>query len=928
MQSPWRIEWKQIETEHFTIIYPNGIEKDALYVANYMEHIYPDVIKTIGEPAGKTPIILNTTLAMTNGYSALAPRKSEWFNNPGQNAFGGTLGWYNMLGIHEYRHILQFDNLKKKTNFAVSLVFGEIGYSILINITTPQWFFEGDAVTAETLLTDSGRGRTPQFDVEFRAQLLSGTKYKYYKAMNGSYKDHVPLQSPYLLGYYMMTRMRAISGSDAIDSLMSKISELPLPYRYSHAVKSITGMHASELYESTMNELTQLWGNQLKRIPITPALRIRQIPADTWASYTHIYDAGSGKIVAFRTGDYVQSGIISYHSNTDREEMLVRTYPQDGIISYSSGKITWAESIPDVRWGMESYSDLFVMDMKDDSVKRLTRGGKLAGPSLSADGKQIVAVEFNESNKCSLVILDSDNGNEIRRVESRAEEYIRNPRFTQDGKSVIYESYHAIRGVSIVRMDIESSAISIMVPYTKDVTTNPVSDGKYIYYVSAYTGIDNIFALDLRNGKRYQVTSRPFGAYYPSISSDGTRILFSDVGAEGYVPSEVTIDPKIWIPFEKSRVDKVVYCEPLVKEEKGKSVIEDIPIKDYGSTDYSGFGRVLNIHSWYPFYNPFSRDISFTVLSNNIMSTVDASAGYVYNWNEKTHTGKASLGYTGIYPILDVSGIYGGRTSHYKTRDVNNNEKKIFYKWKEETAEGGIQFPFNFSDSIYLRNIFIGANARYTKIIDITHASSFSNGNGLFTPITYWFNAYNYDFEHGYVMPMWGQSISVSYSHTPGTMTDYKGRFISGDMCLYFPGILKRSNFYLEGGYEKQYDREYHYESKLFFTRGYKAEYHDELYKGSINYTLPLFYPDKNMWVGYLKRIFVNVFFDSIVGIDDLDRSDRHLYRSAGIQMMNEFNVLNIALPVNIGVQYAYLFDTKKDKRNSLMLALSLGYSG
>ena len=63
----------------------------------------------------------------------------------------------------------------------------------------PPWFFEGDAVFTETLLSNAGRGRMPYFEGQYRALLLTGNSLNYEKNSAGSYKKLIP--NIYNMGY-------------------------------------------------------------------------------------------------------------------------------------------------------------------------------------------------------------------------------------------------------------------------------------------------------------------------------------------------------------------------------------------------------------------------------------------------------------------------------------------------------------------------------------------------------------------------------------------------------------------------------------------------------------------------------------------------------------------------------------------------------
>ena len=87
----------------------------------------------------------------------------------------GSTEWYELLVIHEGRHMFQFGQADRRINRLFRLLGGERIQSLAGFLMIPGWFWEGDAVVNETLLSESGRGRQPYFNREIRALLLDGT---------------------------------------------------------------------------------------------------------------------------------------------------------------------------------------------------------------------------------------------------------------------------------------------------------------------------------------------------------------------------------------------------------------------------------------------------------------------------------------------------------------------------------------------------------------------------------------------------------------------------------------------------------------------------------------------------------------------------------------------------------------------------------
>ena len=178
-QNPPGLDWRQIQTERFKVVFPAAITADAQRAANTLEHIYGPVSKTLRGPQKPLDVVLVNQLAQPNGFVALAPRRSVWFSTPPQNAGLLSGDWYQLLAVHEMRHVVQFDRLRQGFVRLAYLLSGEQGEAAASALLVPAWFWEGDAVGVETALSETGRGRIPQFGLGIRALLLAGQRYSY-----------------------------------------------------------------------------------------------------------------------------------------------------------------------------------------------------------------------------------------------------------------------------------------------------------------------------------------------------------------------------------------------------------------------------------------------------------------------------------------------------------------------------------------------------------------------------------------------------------------------------------------------------------------------------------------------------------------------------------------------------------------------------
>lgn len=921
-QNPCGLKWRVIKTEHFKVIYPAAIEKDAQRVAATLEHAYPHVTKTLKFKPKRLSVLLYTQSAESNASAAYMPRRSQWWNTPPQESVMGSNDWYTELAIHEFRHIVQLDSLNRGFNKFLYVVFGEQGPYTMSFLSVPMWFFEGDAVGTETALTASGRGRSPEFDVELRAILLSGKRYPYFKALFGSFDDWDPLKSPYLLGYYMTTHVKRKYGPDVWANMMKRAGWAPfVPHWFDFMLIKETGSSAYSLYNDTMDEMEQLWKKQLDGLAITGAKPLHKTDPYYWTYNNAPQYAPDGSIITLRYGMKDIYSLMRIDPATGKEKRLC--YP--GKINFTApsvagGRVVWSEQVPDLRWGQRSYSAIVVYDLKAKKKRTLTANSKLFAPALSPDGKTVAAVEFTPSNECFLVLIDADTGAELKRFRAPDHEYIQTPHWSTDGKSIVYSKLHSRNGKAIARMDPGTGSSEDIIPYTKLNLSYPVSDGVFIYFVSPYSGIDNIYAVDIATRKIFQVTSRKFGAYYPALSPDGTKLVFNDVTADGYTAVEADINRAAWTPLEKVEDRSIRYYEPLIPQEANGDITGEIPAGSYQSKKFNHFTHLINVHSWLPAVDPLSHDLSFTLSSRNLLGTTEIKAGYNYNWNEKTHAGLMNISYAGLYPIIDAGVLYGQRSSTYDVEYFfDQKEKTYHYQWRELKPTLGLRVPFNLTRSMFDTYLTLGVRGSYTMVwgmdLHSRYFTEHSNHNGSFIPISYYASFYNGYQWFADIHPFLGQVIDVVYSHTP--FRGYtSGSLFSVSGTFYFPGILRHHSLFLQGGYESQSPHEYRFESRMLFPRGYDYEFSQYLARGCVNYTFPIFSPDWNLGhVFHFKRFYANLFGDYGAGMEGKPGKLGvvEYYRSAGLELYAEMHFFTIEVPIILGIRGFYRFDQHDD---------------
>ena len=241
-QSPPGIDWRSLPSEKAQVIFPKPLEASAQYVSKRLQHYGPYVglgLNMAEDHQSPFPLILRPGSGMPNGFVTVAPQRSEFLVFKTITPELGGLGFLDILSIHEYRHILQFNKALDSGIEIAWYLLGDIGWAGSILFSTPSWFMEGDAVWAETAFTEGGRGRSPRFWSRLKADLLAGKTPQIEHFIFGSDKAIYP--NHYVIGYFLVSRGYQKFGADIWGRIMERLSAFPYPLRLYNIFEEETG---------------------------------------------------------------------------------------------------------------------------------------------------------------------------------------------------------------------------------------------------------------------------------------------------------------------------------------------------------------------------------------------------------------------------------------------------------------------------------------------------------------------------------------------------------------------------------------------------------------------------------------------------------------------------------------------------------------
>lgn len=932
--NPPSVKWYQVQTPGFRVLYTEGFEDQAQRVANSLEHIRDEAAESLGTKPRRMSFILQNQSAISNGFVSILPRRSEFYAMPSQDYnFSGTLDWLNMLAVHEYRHVVQYQHATRGFNKAIYYLFGSISLAGMAQVAAPSWFWEGDAVVTETALTPSGRGKIPNFGLLMKTNLLEGRKFNYHKQHLRSYRHNIP--DHYVLGYYMVSYLRRkTNDADVWGRITARAWNVPfLPFAFSNAIKKETGLHVTDLYNEMADALSAEWKKELDGVELTPFDKVNERRNNAYTDYLYPQALEDGRILAMKKG----IGDIEQFVVFEKGEERVFTpglINDTGMLSAEGDIVVWNEYGYDPRWRVRNYSQVKAFNLKTGKRKRIgPRQARYASAAITREGNRIVTVETDKHYQTRLVVLDANSGQVLKTFPNPDNDFLSMPRWSDDGKMiVVLRTKPEGRTISVI--DFESGHSRDLLPVSQENMGYPLLHDRYVIFNSPASGIDNIYAVDMNSGDRYQITSSRLGAYNASVSVDGQMLYYNDQGRNGLDIVSTPFRPSTWKPHVPGRKASLFFRH-LVEQEGNPNIFKDVPVSDRPRSRYRKINGFINPYNWGVAVDSDLSQASIGILSKDILSTTAVGLGYYFDINERTSALRGEVSYQGWYPILDISAslatrsVNEGGSTFYDTLvdPVTSEERDVIFKWKEKNVQAGIRIPLITTSSKYHGNVTIGNSAGLTRVSEFENNID-SVRSGRIVPrgdeLSYFFRDYvdngtlvynNFNISayrllktsRRDIYSKWGQQLEIQSFETPYG-GDFDGRLLSAMGVLYFPGLAKHHSLWTYGAWQhtklEQVRQNYVFRNQVPTPRGHTVGRFQNFYSASANYTLPLWYPD--IAAGPLlniQRLRANVFFDYGLGESPLFQSSQE-YSSVGIEARLDINILRFLPQFDIGVRY------------------------
>ncbi len=898
------IKYCQIKTKKFHIVFPNYYEEKAQELARILDTLLPNVANSLQTKAPLVPVLLHPSSAKSNGLSVWAPKRMEFWATPSVDTYSYPYLW--QLAIHEYRHSSQMEAMNVGITESVGKIFGEHILAALSSVWIPNWFFEGDAVTAETALAPTGRGQTPEYNMKFKAMIEANKYYKSDKVLLGSMKDFV-LDS-YNLGYFMTSYARMQYGSDIWGDCLKNIGKNWWKLiSWGNTGRKNIDLNFDKLYAETLSFMQTEWKKQDSSFSEPKYEReILTNKNDYYCNYKNPIQIDDTTIFALKSSNYETQHLVKI-TPYQEEILLYVPYLLNSYFACRDSCILYSQYSPDFRWKHESSADVIEYDLNKDKYRRITSNTILFNPIYYPFDSVLAAIKTDSTGKQSLTVITSNSRffknrhfNEKIRSSYLANIYLEGsyafsyPAWEEETGDIFLISTDT-KGKHIVRYSTKEEKFTDVTSPSFDNITKLKLFNKRLFFIKDVNNRNQLLSLDIDNPKDVKIHSNErYGI--DSYDIYDSTIILSTYTAEGYKLVRIAYNEEKYNLEETSPLFTLTLNNRM---QENFLLTDDIINHDtvFKVSKYKKYTHMFNFHSWAPLFVDIEAEelgwgVSF--MSQNLLSTSVLTAGFNYHFNDKNKL-FIHHRYSGFYAILDL-------ILSYRPRDISHrldSNSVRYVNFDEINVQYDMSLPFSWVNRNFYNNITFGFHYLLTDIFNNEDALSIT----LFNSVGYSMSISNYSVQaDNDIYPRWGHILKGKYIKT---LTSDNAYILAASTQVFFPGLMQNHSFSIIGSLQFNTPDIYYFPNEINFVRGVYSIYPKKYYGLLALYSLPLWYPDGGVKkFVYVKRISLTPFYN-------IGMYDKKFFRSFGTDISFRTHIFRITVPLELGARIGYQRETK-----------------
>ncbi len=602
------IQWWAIDTEHFELIFEDGLEEKAQEMALILEDIYDFWDINLGFII---PATFQYVLAKKFHPSVNPPFISKW-QYEGRSSEGARVGheWWNSRSpsfrdailYHEYGHAVDIFKAEGVTQWLQNL----FGSSVITVLHKSLAIIEGTAIYGEMIRTGHSRANDPRESMMMRQRVLDNDIFPLDQLLYQYQRTDWP--PPYMMthnvGPWLVRYISETYGTEAMLDILDRLAadplhllyftlnafgifSLPISANWGSVLKPAIGVSGQEFHQGFSDWLNLQFEEQINQIQTEGVTESQKIsPLTHWVNKPAWSPTGEW-IVFLQTDDIRTTQLRLIRSDGSEDHSVVTTGSNGTVRSplAFSAKPAWApdgESFiyvyNDFR-GEENFTNVFEYNLQMGKSKRLTEGVLAYNAIYTPDGQSIVFAANEEPDESpNLFRLDLET-NETSLIKEMPEHLLLDSWTVSPDGTQLTLSIWALGGYQdLYMMPIEGGELT---PITQDLASdfNPTwtSDGEYVLYSSDGDGVNNIYAYRPSDNSFFKVTNVISGAYHPTVSPDLDQIAFVGFGSQGYELRTMNYDPSEWKSIPPPSQTPI----PVYQREKA-----NLPVRAYNNNNW------------------------------------------------------------------------------------------------------------------------------------------------------------------------------------------------------------------------------------------------------------------------------------------------------------------------------------------------------
>ncbi len=555
-QVPPDERYLMFKTDHFRVIFPDGMESFARRAAASAEWAYGALSELFIEPPpGRIALVITNNTDRPNASATPIPSNRVVLiaaPDIASRTLNYYTDWVDQTLAHELTHIFHLDRATGIWGLAQS-VFGRSPV-FFPAFYQPRWVIEGLATYYESRLTGAGRAYGSNFDMLLNNDADAGD-FRTVDAANGLSPIWPAGNTPYAYGGFYFRDMAEAHGDSAIAAFTER-GAARLPYTLNWASNPYFGRTLTGSWEdwsAGFEAAARARADSLRAAGLTVGEPISGL---AWAVSSPRFSP-DGARVAF-----------TFITPRDDPATLVLDAGTLGVVlrerRNSSGGNTWMAdgsglylSQAEFRDRYDLYGDLYALDVARARERRLTVGARISSPDLSPDGRTLVAIETGSGSN-RMVVIDLQSM-EMRPLGPFTEGVNwEHPRWSPDGERIAAERWLQGEIADIVVTDRAGEVIwQVTRDDASDITPVWSPDGRYLLWASDRDGAYDIYAVRVSPGtmrlkptqqRLWRLTRTLSGASGPDVSSDERWLAYAGLYPEGLRVERIPYDTATWEP--------------------------------------------------------------------------------------------------------------------------------------------------------------------------------------------------------------------------------------------------------------------------------------------------------------------------------------------------------------------------------------------